>query len=110
MKPEKIEAIIKKGKKHLFDLTPYDIDTLIQTAQDHIKLKEKHTKLQKGENDWWQKRWVTKDTGKQLFEIRKKWLTAYECAENWMKMYEEVRDKYIKLKKEIADKNVDTNQ
>jgi len=47
--------------------------------------------LKKGENDWWQKRWQNNDMGKKLFEIRKKWLTAYECAENWMKMYEDLR-------------------
>ena len=63
-------------------------------------------RLKKGENDWWQKRWQNNDTGKQLFEIRKKWLTAYQCAENYQKMYEELkidREKWLKYK-QICDK------
>ena len=52
--------------------------------------KQEINKLKKGENDWWQKRWFNNDVGKQLFEIRKKWLTAYQCAENYQRMYEEL--------------------
>ena len=55
------------------------------------KLTEENERLKKGENDWWQKRWVNNDVGVQLEEIRKKWLTAFECAENWQKMYEEIK-------------------
>jgi len=56
--------------------------------QELDKANKKIEELRRGENDWWKKRWVCNDTGQQLFEIRKKWLTAYECAENYQKMYE----------------------
>jgi hypothetical protein len=52
-------------------------------------LDRKNNALTQAENDWWQKRWQNNDMGKQLFEIRKKWKTAYQCAEKYQKMYEE---------------------
>ena len=59
----------------------------IQAIQWYVKAYEE---LKRGENNWWQKRWLNNDAGKELFEIRKKWLIAFQCAENYQKMYDEV--------------------
>jgi hypothetical protein len=64
-----------------------------ELEQEIIRLTAKVDELKNGENDWWQKRWINNDLGKQLFEIRQKWLTAFQCAENWQKMYEEEKEK-----------------
>ena len=88
----------KEGDKHnpeLFMCLELQTKTLkqIQALKNILSQIEE---LKKGENEFWRKRWQNNDAGKQLFEIRKKWLTTFRCAENWQKMYEE-----LKAKKEL---------
>ena len=70
------------------------------------ELKAESERLKKGENDWWRKRWQNNDCGQQLQEIRQKWLTAYEVAENWLKLYDESKIEISSLKARILQLEV----
>lgn len=85
--------------KHRIEEIQIGFNNLIAS---HERLEKENEELRSGENNWWQRRWVNKDTGEQLLEIRKKWLTAYQCAESYQKMYEEKVKELKKLQRIVA--------
>ena len=72
----------------------------------HLKevgeLKKKIKTLMDGENTWWRERWIKKDYN-QILE--KKWKTAYECAENYQKMYEKA-EAQLQVKKMLTEEEI----
>ena len=62
--------------------------------------------LKKSENNWWQKRWVNNDVGVKLLEIKKKWLTAYQCALNYQERSEKQEEELATLKAKIGELEV----
>ena len=85
------QGMEKKTYKQLTD----EIASALRVKDERIK------ELERGENDWWRRRWLSKDEGKQLQEIRTKWLTAFQCAENYQKMYDETLVSLVSCREEL---------
>jgi len=77
------------------------------------ELEKKLEELQKGENDWWRKRWLNKDGGKELFEIRKKYVASERARNIEQGAWEEVKkyqDENVKLKHELQSAKLELNE